>query len=412
VRGVRLAGLLGTLQRRPGRLPIQGSVDLELTFKPAPKGGLAGLGRLVVKDVRWRGKPLGTVRSDLLLRGEELRLRGVKLTLGSGTVRGQLAYFPREPRRSWFTLNLDRVEAADLVGPWLESPEEIQGTVSGQVRGTLGGTWFGSADLVLDRGKIHGLEVSEWRLPARWELVPGDSRGTVTVQDSSANVARGRVTGRATLRWGYGATVEGQVLFRSVDLQTLLRQAGASQAGSGLMNGRFDFSGTDVRSLDDLNGVLSITLGQSQALQNPVLREVSPFLSISPSTSFNQGQLRAHLGRGLLRIDQLTLQGSSLRVYVDGTISLQGRLNLTVIANSGRVGLDPLRLQILGIRLPAVGPIPLTLLLEANDYLSNHTVQLQVNGTLRSPTVRIAPLATFQQEAIRFFLTRYNIPQP
>jgi uncharacterized protein involved in outer membrane biogenesis len=412
VRGARLAGLLGAFQQRPGRLPIQGSVDLELAFRPAPKRGLAGQGQLVVRDVRWRGKPVGTLRSDVLLRGEELRLGSVKVRLGSGTIRGQLAYFLREPRRSWFTLDLDRVEAADLAGPWLESPEEIQGTVTGQLRGKLGETWFGSADLVLDRGKIHGLEVSEWRLPASWELVPGDSRGTVTVQESSASVARGRVTGRATLRWGYGATVEGQILFRGVDLQTLLRQAGASQAGSGLMSGRFDFSGTDVRSLNDLNGVLSVTLGQTQALQNPVLREISPFHSISPSTSFNQGQLRARLGRGLVRIEQLTLQGSSLRVYVDGTVSLQGRLNLTVIANSGRVGLDPLRLQILGIRLPAVGPIPLTLLVEANDYLSNHTVQLQVTGTLRSPNVRIAPLATLQQEAIRFFLTRYNIPQP
>jgi hypothetical protein len=305
------------------------------------------------------------------------------------------------------------VEAAELFSFAGQPPGQVQGTLQGRVRGTLGATWFGSADLVLDRGKVRGVEFSEWRLPVSWELSPAEGRGSATVQESSAQVARGRATGRLSLRWGYGLNVEGQVGFRGVDLQTLLREtAGSTQVGTGLMTGRFDFSGSDVRSLDDLSGVLEATLGQTQALELPVLRTLSPFLSVSPSTSFNQGKLRARLTRGILRVERLTLEGGSLRVWVDGTVTTQGRLNLTVVATTGRVGLDPLRLRLFGIRIPLAGPIPVTLLIEANDYLSNHTVQLQVTGTVRSPTVRVAPLATLAQETVRFFLTRYNVPQP
>jgi translocation and assembly module TamB len=99
-------------------------------------------------------------------------------------------------------------------------------------------------------------------------------------------------------------------------------------------------------------------------------------------------------------------------VFAEGTVGLGGQLGLDVLAQTGRVGLDPARLRLLGLRVPAVGPVPLTVLIEANRYLSNRLLHLRVTGTVRSPSVRVLPLLTLTQEAVRYFLNRYEIPQP
>lgn len=53
--------------------------------------------------------------------------------------------------------------------------------------------------------------------------------------------------------------VGGRLSMAGVDLQTLLRQAvGATNLGGGLVSGRFDFSGREMHSLNDLTGTISI----------------------------------------------------------------------------------------------------------------------------------------------------------
>jgi hypothetical protein len=414
VRRVDLGRLVEALARRRARSPLHGKLDLDVTYRLGAPGALpTGEGKLVLSDVRWHASRLGTLRGDVQLTGEELRLRNLGGTLGEGQVRGQLALNLRNARRGWFTVTLDRVDAGELLAPWLRTPEDVRGPVTARVRATLGETWLGSADVVFERGKVLGVEVSEWRLPVSWEFTPAEGRGRARLEDSSAQVALGRVTGRATVRWGTELNLDGQVRFGGVDLRTLLREAaGSGQFGSGRLSGRFDFAGSSVRSVNDLTGVLDVNLGQTQALEYPVLRQLSPFLAVSPSTSFTRGTLRARLSRGLVRVEHLSLEGGFVRLYAAGTVTLEGgRLNLDVATTTGRVGLDPLRLRILGIRVPLAGPIPLTVLIEANDYLSNRLLQLRVTGTLRNPVVRVLPLATLTNEAIRFFLNRYNLPQ-
>src|SRR5205085_4927940 len=106
----------------------------------------------------------------------------------------------------------------------------------------------------------------------------------------------------------------------------------------------FEFSGNEMRSLNDLTGTLQAKLTQSQAFQAPVLYQVAPYLGIQTSSSFDQGELRARLSRGAFRIQNLTLLGQSLRVLVIGTVTLTGRLDLDVTARTGSVGFDPARL--------------------------------------------------------------------
>jgi hypothetical protein len=415
IHGVRLDRLFAALTHQAKRSPLGGTLDLDLDFAPRGPGGTpVGEGRVVLTDVRWHRSRLGTVQGTVLLSEERLSLRGLSGNLGGGIVRAGLRLDLRRPGLGRFSLDLDGVDAGALLGPWLRTAKDVRGPVDGRIRGSLGRTWQGHADLVFQRGKVFGAEVTEWRLPVRWEFSPGQGRGRAMIEDSGAQVARGRATGRATVRWGDGLTLDGQVRFFGVDLRTLLREGlGSDQLGSGRLTGRFTFAGSDVRSLSDLTGLLEVTLGQAQALQYPVLRELSPFVAVSPSTSFTRGALRARLAHGLVRVERLSLEGGSIRLFADGTITLPaGRLNLEVTTTTGRVGLDPFRLRLLGISLPATGPVPITLLVEANSLLSNLLLELRVTGTVRTPVIRVEPLATLRREALLFFLNSAGLPQP
>ena len=230
--------------------------------------------------------------------------------------------------------------------------------------------------------------------------------------ETSAQAGRGRLNGKLLVAWDVTARVDGQLRFARVDLQNFLRQVmGPTQVGGGLMSGRFDFSGRDMRSVADLNGILEASFEQSQALNVPVLRQVAPYLGLGANTTFQKGDLRARLDNGMFRIQRLALEGPNVQMYVEGTVSLEGRLNLQVMAQTGAFGIDP-RLRLLGVRIPVAGPVPLVVFQEASTLLSNRVIHLHVTGTLRSPHIRVLPLAVFTQEALRYFVRRYVGPVP
>jgi hypothetical protein len=406
---MQLARLLEVLTGQKAPSPLHARLDLDLTFGPqGPKGLLAGQGGLLLSDVVWNRQRWGNVRGNLVMTADQLWLRELTGSLGAGAVRGQVVFDLKDLARSWFTLDLDGVDAADLLGACLHGPGDVRGPLTARVRGTLGRTWHGSADVVLERGQVLGIGVSQWRLPITWEVVPGEGRGKATLRDSSAQVARGRATAAGSVQWGDQTNLDGQVLFRNIDLQTFLRDLGTTtQIASGATSGRLDFAGRDVHSIDDLTGLLEANLGQTQALQLPVLRQLTPFLAVSPNLTFTRGSLRARLARRVVRVEELTLEGSVLRFRAQGTVTFEGRLNLDVTTTTGRLGLDAQHLHLFGIRLPAVGTIPLSVLMDANTFLASRLLQLHVRGTISDPVIQVRPLPVLTQEAVRFFLNRY-----
>jgi hypothetical protein len=130
---------------------------------------------------------------------------------------------------------------------------------------------------------------------------------------------------------------------------------------------------------------------------------------LSPSTRFGNGDLRARLARGVVRIQRLSLSSANLQLFVEGAVSLAGRLNLSVVANTGQINFTP-ALLLIAARLSTLVSPPIGLLLEANQFLSNQVVYLDVTGTVRAPTIRIKPLPMLEEEAIRFFLLESPLP--
>jgi hypothetical protein len=173
-----------------------------------------------------------------------------------------------------------------------------------------------------------------------------------------------------------------------------------------------DIGGSEVRSANDLTADVSATLSDTQALQLPVLRQIAPFIGLGQSALvFNKGTIKGRLSGGVFRIREFSLESAIAQLFVSGSITTVGRLDLDVIARTNSLGnVNPVLLTAILKRIPAVGPIPVGLIANLTELLSNRVIDLSVTGTTASPVVSVKPLRILSQEAARFLLLRLVAP--
>ena len=283
--------------------------------------------------------------------------------------------------------------------------------MSATFRSTLGRQLRGGGTGTATRAKVSGVEVSEVRLPYRWSYAPGVGLDFL-VRDGAATVAGGRVTARAEVQSNRTARVEGRVEFVDVNVGALAAGFGGSSYGVGKTTGRFDFSGTDVKSRDDLTGTLTARFGQTTVRELPILGTISPLLSpVQALTRFESGDAVARLGAGQLRVERLALAGTGAKLFADGTVGLDGRLDLAVVYNTAQIGPVSPVFRLIARNIPAIGPIPVGLIVRATEALSNRVVRLTIGGTTSRPAVAVNAAALLSENAVRFFVGQY-VPVP
>ena len=152
-----------------------------------------GDGRLNVRGLRL-GDVLLTdnLSADLVLRNDAVQVRNLNAAVGEGGFSGVVSYNYHNPDRSYFNFQLQQVNAAALVAPFPGLAGEVEGPVDLHLRGNLGREWRGSGEAALTRGRVFGVEVSEWRVPLDFTFVPKQRRGQLTIRDSNAQLARPR----------------------------------------------------------------------------------------------------------------------------------------------------------------------------------------------------------------------------
>jgi hypothetical protein len=405
--GARLSELWRVLGLRERLGQLRGLLSIDLSFWSEGPGGLpAGRGTVRLRRLRWEDVDLAdSLAGGLVLSRGRLDLRDIGGDLAGGQLRLRAVYDFGRPRGSGFTVVLSGAEASRLLAV-VGLTEAVEGALDVHLHGTLNAEVHGGGTLVLQRGRVAGVAVSEWRVPVRFVFVPGRGHGELYVSDSGAQLGSGRARLRATLTWGgSGLRVKGDLRLIDATLQSLA--ASLSSYAQGRVNGRVDFGGDSVRSLSDLTADVEARLQQTQAQQVPVLAQLLPFITPGRSNAtFQTGSLRGRLAGGVLRIQTLTLLGTYLRLFANGTVALAGRLDLQVTAQTGQFGPEPLLLRLLRVRLPAFGPIPLSLIVEATSYLSNRVINMHVTGTVRHPVVQVEPLRLLTEEAVRFFINR------
>ena len=416
VEGVRLSRLGETLGRPDALGPLRGRLSATLAYR---HGGLdrwpIGTGRLRISDLHWGDRAIAEdIAADLRLTERALQVRDISGQFGEGVLRGLVVLNLRERERSHFTLSLERADASRILAPFPALADLVEGPVEVNLRGTLGREWSASGSMVLSRGRVLGMGVSEWRMPVSFSFSPTEEHGQFAIHDSVAQIASGRATGGVRLSWGDGTRVEGAFRFFNADFQGLAaRSASLRTVAIGKVTGRFEFSASDLRTVDDLNGVLEARLAQSQALELPVLNDLVPFiLPGQSSTTFQSGDVRARLSRGAFHLQRLALMSPAVRLVLTGDVRLNGRLDLDATAQTGDVGVNTTGLRLLAQRVPAVGTIPVSLISQASALLANRVIHLRVTGTVRSPVVRIDPISLLSEEAVRLLLTRYLLPLP
>jgi translocation and assembly module TamB len=404
VEGVRLGRLWEAFRLQDVLGSLDGVVALDLPFHHAGPGGRpVGSGRMRIQDVRWDGADLVEgFQGDLQLRPDAMDFRDVTGSLGQGILRAGVRV-PLGQEDGSFSLALEQVEAARLLLPWPEIAARVQGLIDVSLRGRISAESTAGGEVSLMHGRVLGIEVAEWRMPLKVSFAPRQGQGEVTLSDCHVSLAHGRALGRARLSWGGGTRLEGEVRFFDLDLHALGVSSGeTSSLAAGRLNGRLEFGGSDMHSLDDLNATLGITLHQTQALELPVLRQLTPYLRPGMSSAtFHSGQLEARLAHGLVRLQRLTLEGGILQMVVEGTATLAGRLNLQVTSRTD----DRSSIPGLGLlRAPAEGTMPLSLLTEASILLANRVVRLRVAGSVHNPVIQVEPNRLLSEEAVRFFL--------
>jgi hypothetical protein len=412
-RDLRLGRLWEALHVQGFLSNLTGRLDLTLTYQiGARPEDTTGSGVVALSDLRWGDRDLASLLTGALrLRGERLTLPELSGIVGEGLFRATAGIMLRHPERGWFGIHLEGVRAEQVLGVFPGLENSVSGPLDVKVHGHLGERWQGHGEAVLTHGKVVGAEIAEWRLPFSFEFGSGEGGGRLDIRDTHAQLGLGRADGELHASFDGGLRLTGRLRFLQVELRNVFRSIDETlPVGAGRVSGLFTFSGQDVRSINDVNGRLMATFSQSQALEFPGLRQIAPYLRLTPSLRIDKGDMRAYLSRGVLRIERLALSGNYLKLFAEGTVLVaSGRLNLAVVARTGLVVVAGPVLQVLGVA--SVGAVPVAALVRASAWLSNWTIRLRVTGTLRSPSVQVEPLTQLlTAEVIRFFLFQYTLP--
>jgi translocation and assembly module TamB len=369
-----------------------------------------------VRGLSLRGHELADdLRGDFTLSPRALMLRDVSGSLAGGTLRLRGSVSFRGAPRGWFNLSLTGANVSELLAFDEDLASSVKGRVDVNLRGrAVGGEWRASGTATIRRGSVLAVAINEWTVPLEVAFAPRQWRGELNVRDSTAQIGYGRARLQLALNWGDAVRLDGQLLLFDANAGSLAGSGSdLSSYARGRVSGTVDFSSRDLRSVNDLNANVRATLRETQAFQLPVLSLLVPYLAPGRAAlTFNEGELRARLGGGVLRISTLTLASPLVQMMMDGTVTLQnGRLDLNAVARTSRVPLNTVALRVVARQIPAVGPIPLALIVRVSEIFADRVVYMRISGTLRNPVVRVEPLRLLREEAVRFFI-RQALPLP
>jgi hypothetical protein len=301
----------------------------------------------------------GLLQGDLRLCSDSLLVRNFTESIAGGSFRAGFYFNLRNRRDSWFTVTLEQADAARVLAPFPEVARHIEGVLDVHLRGRSGPEWAGSGRVEWTRGRVFGLSVNEWHFPLDFAVAPAEGRGELAIRDSGGRVGGGQVIGRANLRWDEEAlSIEGGDLrFFNMDLRTLLSELGHhGSLATGRMSGRAEFSGSNMHSIDDLTALVYASFSETQAMQLPVLNQLTPFMRGTPSnTTFQSGELRGRLANGVVRIQRFGLHSNVMQLFIGGNVTLAGRLNLDVDVRAGGLQMNGPLLALLGLVALAQG---------------------------------------------------------
>jgi hypothetical protein len=420
LRGMQLSKLwdLVGLKASLGSLDADISGDFPLTTDD--EGRLVGTGRLRADRLRWGSRDIATAGQAIVrLSSTEMTFDEILFFVGEGVARARATFHRVDPEKSTAALTLTNVPANRLAFLIPDIAGRLDIPVDGRLTTTMGREWRGSGVLTAGRGKLLGVPVTDVRVPINWVIVPDRGRSEVRLRDVTATAAGGQLTGSLSVNSfnDLPPKLAGDLQFRNVNLASAFRDAGRF-IGNLPVTGRLDFGADQYRGTNDLTANLRATLGESQPLALPIFAAMVPYLGYGrdSSTTIREGEIRAALGNGVWRVQRVALNGPSLGLYAEGTITTGGRVNLNAVATSrtrpGQAVLQRFNPLTVAVLASPAQPLEKALLADAVSLLGNYVIYMEVGGTIDNPAVRVDPLRTISEDVARFFLLRFLNPVP
>jgi hypothetical protein len=420
VRGIQLSRLWDLVGVRATLGTLDADLSGEFPLTTDDEGRLVGTGRLRADRLRFGTREIASAGQAIVrLTPTEMTFDEITLFAGEGVARGRVSIHRTDPERSTAALTLTNVPATRLAFIFPELASRLDIPVDGRITTSLGREIRGSGVLTASRGKLYGVPVTDVRLPITFLVVPDRGRSEVRLRDVTATAAGGQLTASLSVNTfnDLPPRVAGDLQFRNVNVASAFREAGR-YIGNLPLSGRLDFGAEQYRGPNDLTATLRATLGESQPLALPVFAAMVPYLGYGrdSSTTIREGEVRAALGNGVWRVQRISLNGPSLALYADGTVTTAGRLNLTAVATSrstpGQALLQRFNPLTVAVLASPTQPLNKALLADAVSLIGNYVIYLDVGGTIDAPAVRVDTLRTVSEDVARFFLLRFLNPVP
>jgi len=346
-----LAGDDSGLKFRVSAGPLKAAFDGAMSYRPSLKidGTLAADAASLREALRWSGGhslPAGglgrfALKARAAVNGRAISLSDLNAELDGNVAEGVLSYATTGRQILQGTLAVERLD----LSPYVSAFRLIADNARDWDRRSLVLDWFDGwdADVRLSAARVQLAQAALGRTAVAANMRSG--RLLVTVGESQA--FGGLVTGTiAVANSASGAEFGSQMQFSNVDLEKCLGQLFSVNRieGSGSLAFSVDSRGRNVQELaGNLNGTVQVAAKQG-ALNGWNVEQMMRRLQrspLSPGGDFRNGRTpfeKLNIGfrivQGLATIDEVALEGPSVRLALTGTTSIaQREFNLSGIAN-------------------------------------------------------------------------------
>lgn len=391
-----------------------GQASLRWTAESDGDAPLRSIAQLSIDGLQYRNQLITDRLSiELASIGSRLDIRSVRGSYAGGRISGS-GRWSLEPGPRQLALRLSSVDASRALLPLTaESGEWFDGLMSADLVIAGGGALRLSGQMELRNGVTFGVRSRSIRASLRGLVALPSLRWSLQLSNLRASQGRGRVTGSMRLEQSLARPnrVDMDSTFEATDLdfqEVLADQAGSTTGlGQGALTGTLTLRGRAIESIADVDGRLTARLGGTDAAAIPGLLPAQNYLGVLSirNTRFTRGEIDARLRRGEMRINEFWASSDQLRVWADGRVSLRsGRIDVQAVAATGNFRESNAAILALAQRFALDAALPLGLVTQANELLSDRVVRLAIGGTYSRPSVRVQPGATLTQNAARFFL--------
>jgi AsmA protein len=399
--------------------PLKAAFDGVMSYRPSLKidGTLAADTASLREALQWSGGhalPSGglgrfALKARAGLNGRAISLSDLNVELDGNVAEGVLSYATTGRQIFQGTLAVEKLD----LRPYVSAFRLIADNAREWDRRSLKLDWFDGwdADVRLSAARVQLAQAELGRTAVAATMRSG--RLLVTVGESQA--FNGVVTGSIGIaKSEAGAEFGSQMQFSNVDLEKCLGQLfGVNRLeGSGSLAFSIDSTGRNVQELaGNLNGTVQV-FAKNGALNGWNVEEMMRRLQRSPlsaggdlrngRTPFDKINIGLRIAQGLATIEDVALQGPSVRLAVTGTTSipdrefnLSGTANLVSATASDANPLVELPFAVRGQwENPSIVPDTRTLLerspavrslLDAQDKKTRDEIQKTLNRLTKSP---------------------------